>query len=153
MYRYIQYKKGLNARWQAVAASATRPDRHEQANGFNNLDELKPYERNLKAIIANARLNNMQPVLLSMPTCTDAAVAHQWGRKSIEQCNVIHRNIAASDSGLVFVDLDALMSGTDNELFEDLGHLNEQGRALKARYVANVLVDHEQALSLATNQP
>jgi hypothetical protein len=54
------------------------------------------------------------------------------------------RSIAANHDRLLFVDLDKLMTGKDNQLFRDAVHVNDNGNRMKAEYLGQRINDDEE---------
>jgi hypothetical protein len=62
------------------------------------------------------------------------------------------RSIAANHDRLLFVDLDKLMTGKDNQLFLDPVHVNDNGNRMKAEYLGKRIIDDEERTLLRAPQ-
>jgi hypothetical protein len=131
--------------WAFLDHALERP--HQYVGGFDNLDELRPFRRNVETVIEVARARDITVVLLTMPRSRDPAKAHFYGARHIDQVNEILRELAAKYAGqILFVDLDRTMTGTMEASFRDLGHVDEAGRAFKAEQVGRAILAHRRAL-------
>ena len=115
---------------------------------WSNLDELKPYRRNLEAIIDLAIARNIKIVLVTMPHSTDPEVKEAYIAPHIDQCNDIMREINEKYSGkIVFFDMDKLMTGKMDSVFNDLGHVNEFGINFKAERIGQVILNDRASIN------
>jgi hypothetical protein len=138
IYRYIRFRVGRPA-WTFIGHSTLSfpPERTD----LTNPDELKPYRRNLETMIDLATLRGIEIVLTTMPHSIDPQ--KQWfsHTKHIDQCNEIIRDIARKyGEKILFVDLDQLMTGQMEEVFRDVAHVTNTGRAFKAHQIGYAIL-------------
>jgi hypothetical protein len=107
---------------------------------YSNPDELKPFRRNLENIIQVALLNNIKVVLTTLPHSTDSSKPLFFAHASIDQCNDVTRSVAAGfGDRIYFVDLDSMLTG-NTKIFKDLGHVTDEGRALKSEAIGKAML-------------
>ena len=139
LYRYLKLKIDPAPQWSFLFSSIEK-EREQLKPFYHNLSELKPFKRNIKTIIDLALLNNIKVILTTIPHSTDPNIPMYYGILSLEQCNDITRGIAQEyDKRIAFIDLDKTMTGKMNHVFKDLGHVNDEGREVKANETQNVL--------------
>jgi GDSL-like lipase/acylhydrolase family protein len=107
---------------------------------FDNLDELRPYRRNIEKILDFARARGIKVVLTTFPHSTSSSVPNFIEAKHLDQCNVIVKQIHQERADTLFVDLDTEMTGKFDEHFRDLGHLDPVGDGVKARAIGEVIL-------------
>ena len=103
-------------------------------------------ERNLKTIIALCRHDGVLVVLATMPhSQVISAVRQDDSAENIDANNQVMRKIAQQASDCcVLVDLDRLMTGRHEAVFQDMGHVNDKGKHLKASAIAEKLLSRSQ---------
>ena len=144
IYRYLKFRYDQTPSWTTLAGSI-HVDRKETGTSYSNLDELKPFRRNLENIIHIALLNNTKVVLTTLPHSTDASKPLYFAHSSLDQCNNVTRSVAAGfNENFYFVDLDSLITGKNETIFKDLGHVTDAGRALKAEAIGQVILKSEE---------
>ena len=80
-----------------------------------------------------------------MPYNTDM-VEHSL---NMQQCNRISRELKSFyEDEIILVDLDSIMTGKYNPMFIDVGHLNDEGKHVKASILAKAILE-----SMATPNP
>jgi hypothetical protein len=127
--------------WMFVGKSTSIVNENPVYPMFKNLDELKPFNRNINTIIKIALSNNYRVILTSQPHSTDPNILQYGAARGIDQTNSIIRTIKSMyKDEIIYVELDTLMSGKANELFVDIGHLNEEGKRMKAKYIAEKII-------------
>ena len=140
IYRMLKFSYDQAPAWTTLQGSVQYP-RHETDAKFSNLDELKPYRRNLENIIEVALYRKIRVVLTTLPHSSDSKIPMYYGHTSIDQCNAINREIAAEyGNKITFVDLDSMITGKHNEIFKDLGHVTDAGREMKAEAIGTAIV-------------
>lgn len=138
IYRYILSKLDRTPPWAYLEQSTTLTNRERTNLDFSNLEELRSFERNTKTVIDHARNLGIKVVLTTIPYSTDEKLAHFYMHTNIDQCNEVTSSIATRE--ITFVDLDSMMTGKMNDLFIDLGHLNEAGMEFKAKQIGNAIL-------------
>ena len=140
IFRMMKFSYDKSPSWSSLGGSVQYP-RKESGAAFANLDELKPYRRNLENIIDVALLRNIRVVLTTLPHSTDPHIPLYYAHTSIDQCNAITRGIAKGfKERISFVDLDSLLTGRHNEIFKDLGHVTDVGRTMKSEAIGTVIL-------------
>lgn len=115
----------------------------DKVGGFENLDELKPFRRNIETLVHVAHSQGMVVVLLTVPRSRDSRKPYFYDAEHLDQANAVLRALAAEHQRhILFVDLDRSMTGKMESHFTDLGHLDEEGRAYKAEQVACAIQAH-----------
>ena len=146
IYRYFKILFDPSPQWTFLGASINH-ERTEIEPFFQNLNELKPYRRNIETIIDHSIMKGIKVILTTLPHSTDESSPLFYGHTSIEQCNDITREIAIRYHGQIeFIDLDKLMTGKMNHVFTDLGHTTNEGREFKAKMVQDKIWDHSMEL-------
>jgi hypothetical protein len=142
IYRLIKFKYDQAPRWMSMK--------------FENLNELRPFRRNIETMIENSLMHHSKVIVTTIPHSTDNTISLWYGVKSLDQCNSISRELAQqhkSDS-VLFVDLDNLITGKQNKIFTDLAHVNDDGRFLKAQYIGEkILKDTKQKERFLSSLP
>jgi hypothetical protein len=147
IYRMLKFHFDKTPSWASLGGSIQVKRKESDAN-YNNLDELKPYRRNLENIIRVALQHNIKVVMTTLPHSSDPKIPMYYGFKSIDQCNAINRELAQQFRDTIsFVDLDSLITGHHNEIFKDLGHITDAGRSLKAEAIGKVIAAQTQSIS------
>ena len=147
IYRLVKNIIGSKPSWAYLLPAIMKRDYSElkasaKKMQWSNLDELKPYRRNLEAIIDLAIARNIKIVLVTMPHSTDPEVKEAYIAPHIDQCNEIMRDIDRKYLGkIVFFDMDSLMTGKMDSVFTDLGHMNAFGINFKAEQIGGVILD------------
>src|SRR6266513_6084901 len=108
-----------------------------------NAREPGVFRRNIETIIDVASARQIKVVLTTMPHSTDEHYSHLH-LHHFDQLNEVLRSIAANHDRLLFVDLDKLMTGKDNQLFRDSVHVNNKGDRMKAEYLGKRIIDDEE---------
>ena len=133
IYRYIRFRFGDPA-WTFIGEATIKTSRKH--TDLTNLDELKPYRRNLETMIDLATLRRIKIVLTTMPHSIDTQKKYYSSAQHIDQCNEIIRDIARKyGKKILFVDLDQLMTGKMEEIFRDVAHVTNTGWAFKAHQI------------------
>jgi hypothetical protein len=115
-------------------------NRFAKTPGYDDPRQLAPFRRNIRTMIDVAVARGIRPVLTTMPHSTDPAKPYQRQAAHVDQANAALRAIARSyGDRVLFVDLDAAMTGKMEESFRDLAHVDERGRREKARCIAAVI--------------
>ena len=118
--------------------------RRVKTASYDNPAELVPFRRNIETILDVAAARGMTVVLTTMPRSTDPAKRHSHGASHIDQCNDVLREIAkerrSRDDEVLFVDLDRSMTGQMEEVFLDVGHVDERGRRYKAERIGEAIL-------------
>ena len=141
-YRALKFYVNPNPEWMFVE-TASQIRRKEPQRPLN-ARELAVFRRNIETIIDVASARQIKVVLTTMPHATDERYSPL---NCIDQFNEVLRSIAANNDRLVFVDLDKLMTGKDNQLFRDAVHVNDNGNRMKAEYLGKrINEDEERAL-------
>ncbi len=143
IYRLLKIKFSVLSMpsWMFVGKATNIINNKPVSPAFENLDELNPFERNIKQIIDIAIRNGIRVILTTQPHSSDSSISHFSASKGIDQVNDISRIIRSQyEDKTLFVELDTLMTGKENDLFVDVGHLNEEGKYLKAKYIAEHII-------------
>jgi len=106
------------------------------------LEELAPFERNLRELVVAARRNGSEVVLASEPF---SRARLEWGGAAwVEHMSQVGESVrrVAEEEGTLRIDLDSAITGQE-ELFVDPIHLSvESGVPAKARAIADALGPH-----------
>lgn len=138
IYRYIRFQVGAPA-WSFLGNSTLLLP--PEPIDLINPDELKPYRRNMETMIDLGALQGITIVLTTMPHSIDPQKKWFSATKHIDQCNEILRDIAQKyGEKILFVDLDHLMTGRMEEVFQDVAHVTSTGRAFKAHQIGNAIL-------------
>jgi hypothetical protein len=132
-YRYLKYmydKEALNHGLETL--STNREGAYRNILPFSDMEELRPFQRNIKSMIKVAHVNEIKVLLSTQPHTHDSTAALFLSAPHIDQCNALLRAIAEADSSVYFLDLDSLISGKRDHLFIDLGHMSKEGLKVKA---------------------
>jgi lysophospholipase L1-like esterase len=135
------YLRGL-PEWVFVEA-ATRISR-ERPERMLNKRELATFQRNIETIIELAIARQIKVVLTTMPYTTEEyseSIVYIKARPYIKQYNEVMRAIAKKYEPLLFVDLDKLMTGKMNQHFVDVGHLDDDGKRIKAEHIGKLIAE------------
>jgi len=139
IYRFLKRKYNPNPDWTSLSTS-TLITRTATEPLYQNLDELKPFRRNIETIIDLALISKIKVILTTLPHSTDVNIPLYYGHSSIDQCNAITREISKKYFGKIyFIDLDSLITGKMNNVFTDLGHITDEGRYLKSGIIAEII--------------
>jgi hypothetical protein len=104
-------------------------------------DPLWIYERNMRSMVAIALAHGAKPVLTTQPYNTHARAARADVGAHFKQCNQFVRELAEEyGDQVLLVDLDEQMTGTHADHFIDLGHLDHEGRQIKAAKIGAVIL-------------
>jgi len=140
-YRALKFYLNPNPEWMFVEAASQI--RRKEPQRALNARELGVFRRNIETVIDVASARQIKVVLTTMPRSTDERYSHLH-LHHIDQLNEVLRSIAANHDRLLFVDLDKLMTGKDNQLFVDAVHVNDSGRRMKAEYLGKCIIDDEE---------
>jgi len=140
-YRALKFYLNPNPEWMFVE-TASQIHRRVPERALN-ARELGVFRRNIETIIDVANARQIKVVLTTMPRSTDERYSH-LRFQHIDQLNEVLRSIAANNDRLLFVDLDKLMTGKDNQLFRDAVHVNDNGNRMKAEYLGKRIIDDEE---------
>jgi hypothetical protein len=138
-YRALKFYLNPNPEWMFVEAASQI--RRKEPQRPLNARELGVFRRNIETIIDVASARQIKVVLTTMPHSTDERYTHVH---YIDQFNEVLRSIAANHDRLLFVDLDKLMTGKDNNVFLDPVHMNDTGKRMKAEYLGKRIIDDEE---------
>jgi hypothetical protein len=142
IYRTLKFfLRGL-PEWVFVE-SATRISRERPERMLNNR-ELATFQRNIETIIDIAMVRQIKVVLTTMPHTTDEyseSIVYIKARPYIKQYNEVMRAIAKKYEPLLFVDLNKLMTGKVNQHFVDVGHLDDDGKRIKAEHIGRIIAE------------
>jgi len=143
IYRYLKDRFLPTPSWTFLSHALMTETPLRKGPRYRDLSELWPYERNVRTIVDLALLRGIVPVLTTQPHATDPDVPKIEIGKHIDQCNAIVRRLASEyGDRALFVDLDAAITSRHEEFFIDLGHMNAEGTAFKARAVADAILRH-----------
>jgi len=140
-YRALKFYLDPNPEWMFIEA-ASQITRKEPQRALN-ARELGVFRRNIETIIEVASARQIKVVLTTMPHSTDERYP-RLHLHYIDQFNEVLRSIAANHDRLLFVDLDKLMTGKDNQVFVDPVHVNDTGRRMKAEYLGKRIIEDEE---------
>jgi len=140
IYRYLKHRFTRTPTWASLDDAIVIKERPFTSERWQNLDELRPYERNIRTILDLAEIAGIKVVLTTQPHSTEAVYITQGGSVHIDQCNEIMRKIRKDYSDeTLFVDLDKMMTG-ENHLYKDTAHVVAEGRELKAEAVGKAIL-------------
>ena len=108
---------------------------------FDDLQELKPFRRNVEKIVDMAKARGIKVVVTTQPRSTDSSINLFIESKHLDQCNDVMREIHQEKPATLFVDLDAEITGHFDSEFFDLGHMSSAGHQMKAKSLAAVILD------------
>lgn len=138
LYRYLKFMNNEKPIW--IDLSGYIQDKKNIVNsGFQNQDELIPFERNITAIAKNGILNGAIVYIATIPYSTDEKALFYNTHLNIQQCNKICKKIAETNK-IPLIDLDSLMTGKMNQLFKDLAHTDEKGKKMKAKLIGDFII-------------
>lgn len=138
-YRYLKHRLTPEPEW-AFLDHATVTELGRRADkSWDDLSELRIYRRNLATILDLAGVRGIQAVLTTQPYSQNPAARDAHVAPHVRQCNTIVRELAEVYPQVLFVDLDRMMTGTLEELFLDLGHVDRDGRIFKAEAIARAI--------------
>ena len=87
-------------------------------------------------------LDSINVLIATLPHTTDPDAPLSYSVKNIEQCNEISRSLSKQYANRVkLVDLDSIITGKFNKEFVDLGHVTDEGRRIKSKYIGAVIKD------------
>ena len=147
IYRYMKDILTSEPSWAFIhsAIIVRNPDEllaDAEEFGWNNLDELKPYRRNIETIIELALLRSIKVVLVTQPHSVNPRAPYYYIAPHVDQCNAVMREIGAEYADrILFVDLDETMTDKMDELFFDLCHMYKEGIKFKAQQIGEVIFD------------
>lgn len=142
LYRYVKNKLAQEPDWAFLENVLEKRGRPLTAENWRNMDELKPYERNITTILDLAQLRGIKVILTTQPFSTDSNKSYVEVAPHIEQCNTLMRRIHESYyREALFVDLDEMMTGKMEEVFRDVAHIGYAGRQFKAEQIGLVILD------------
>ncbi len=149
-YRFLKFRVFHEPGWAFLDNATVRTERPRSQPLWANLEELAPYRRNLTTIMDLAELRGIRAVLTTMPHSSDPTIRNAVYSPHIAQCNTVVRQLAAEyGERILFVDLDAMMSQPMAEVFTDVGHVSDEGRAFKAEQIGlAILADRERRRGL-----
>src|ERR1035437_10009295 len=140
IYRFIKFSYDETPKWTNMETAIEKTRKHTTPP-FTNLEELKPYRRNLETIINMANFNGIKVIMTSLPHSTDPNIPLYYGYTTIDQCNAINRELAEKyKNEIMFSDLDSLMTGKANKVYHDLGHIFDEGRQMKADAIGKLIL-------------
>lgn len=145
LYRYLKWSLYGRPSWGALdLAMTSKSDPNTVTANFKNLEELKPFQRNIQHIINHAQLHNIKVILSTQPHTTNKETPLFFSALHIDQTNEIIKKISKKDSLLLFLDLDRQMTGKMDSVFLDLGHMNNKGMSYKAAQFGQVILEDMQ---------
>ncbi|MEM9022248.1 MAG: GDSL-type esterase/lipase family protein [Bacteroidota bacterium] len=145
VYRHVKRMLVGNPTWFSLEEAVYVQGREHTEHFWQNMDELQPFERNIRTIISHALHRGIQVILTTQPHSTDPNISYAYTAKHIDQTNAIMRQLAEDyATGIGFVDLDSLMTGTMDSIFKDLGHMNDFGIRFKAEQIGAGLLEYRQ---------
>ena len=107
-----------------------------RSDDFSN---LYPYERNLRTMIDFSILRGIRVVLTTQPHSTGIRYGDRISH--MIQCNAILQKLAKEyGNKIVFVDVDKAITGKMERVFQDLGHMNQEGITFKARLIGEAIL-------------
>src|SRR5215471_13519829 len=116
LYRTLKFYRNPNPEWMFVEAASQI--RRKEPQRPLNARELGVFRRNIETIIDVASVRHIKVVLTTMPHSTDERYGHLH-LQHIDQLNEVLRSIAGDYDRLLFVDLDKLITGKNNDIFVD----------------------------------
>ncbi len=135
IYRYFKFMYDKSPGWTTLGERIGK-ERTRIEPIFKDKDELKPFERNISSMIQISIARNIRVVLTTLPHSTDESIPQYWCHTGIEQCNEVTRKVSTDfKDKILFVDLDSIITTKHNEIFTDLGHVNDVGRTMKAETI------------------
>jgi GDSL-like Lipase/Acylhydrolase family len=140
-YRALKFYLNPNPEWMFIEGASRIPRKLPQR--ALNGRELGVFRRNIETIIDVASARQIKVVLTTMPRSTDKRYTNIH-LHHLDQLNEVLRSIAANHDRLLFVDLDKLMTGKENQLFLDPVHVNDSGKRMKAEYLGKRIIDDEE---------
>lgn len=147
IYRFLKSKLSYDQPWEYLGTATLKksPDDLMAAarkHNWKNLDELKPYRRNIKTITDFSLLRDIKTVLTTQPHSVRTAVPYSYVAPHIDQCNAIVRELRDEYvDKIIYVDLDTLMTNKMDEVFFDIAHMSEPGIAYKAEQIGKVIFE------------
>lgn len=142
VYRWIADRLSNLPPWAGIASATMK--------GFWHVDEVDPtqfapFVRNLRTIAELSLLRGATPVIVTMPHATDPDLpfAVRDG-ESMSLFAKFTRQLYESELSkyALLVDLDAMITGKRNDIFIDAGHMTTEGIEIKARAVAETILEH-----------
>jgi len=111
---------------------------------FTEAKELAPLLRNLRTAIDISHGRGIQFILTTQPHSIDSKKERFGYSEHIGQANEQIRLLAKSVSTKAkFVDLDWALTTKKEELFLDVGHMSEAGKATKAQLIGEAVIGEE----------
>lgn len=147
VYRYLKDALSFEPPWIFIETAIFKRTPQEMVAAakkysWKNLDELKPYRRNIKTIMDFANLRGIKPVLTTQPHTTNPQADHFYIAQHIDQCNAILRDLRVEYADrILFCDVDSLITGKMDEEFLDVGHLSPKGDSYKAEQIGRVIFE------------
>lgn len=142
VYRYLKEVLTGEPDWAFLGPTLMVP-REDPEQYYLDLEELAPFERNVRTIVDLARLRGITPVLTTQPFSRDPDIEFAGTALQMAQTNDVIRRLATEyDSAALFVDLDSLMVPEMSHVFRDVGHVTLEGRRYKARAIGQSILRH-----------
>ena len=139
-YRFLKHRLTREPEW-AFLDHATVTDLGRRPNkSWDNLEELRFYRRNLATILDLAKIRGIQVILTTQPYSQNPDSRDAHVAPHIQQCNVIVKELASQYPAATLVDLDRMMTGNMEDVFLDLGHVDERGRRFKAEEIGKAIL-------------
>lgn len=108
---------------------------HGVGNGPNNLQTLW---RNAETVIDVAEARGIRPVIVTQAHSTDPNIPRAEEAWFMDAANKVVRDASAGRSDILFVDVDARMTG-NRPIYFDLGHMTEDGKEEKAEIIGSAI--------------
>lgn len=141
LYRFLRHKVDPKPWWSFMGSALQKKNIYRAERKFDDLSELKFYQKNIETIIFLAELDKTKVILTTQPF-QPSKQKNDLSWKHIAQTNEILRGIATKSDSLVFIDMAKELSGKLSSEFMDLAHVTDQGRL----YKAEILMDQISAL-------
>ena len=153
LYRYVKQRLTAEPDWVFLDTAILKKIKRTELE-WKNLNELNPYRRNIKTIVDLANLRGIRVVLSTQPHSTDPQVLSKYdGAVHMDQANNIVREVYKEyQDNVLFVDLDVLMTGKMNKVFEDLGHMDVDGTKFQAEQFGKVILEHWKKFNSSSEQ-
>jgi len=140
IYRVLKFKYNPSPDWLSLQNRIHRKRKFDEPL-FDKPEELMPFRRNMENIINIAMLHHIKVIITTIPHSMDPKIELAYTTPSLDQCNAITRELAHTyKETTVFVDLDSLITGKHDDIFTDLAHINDGGRAMKASFTGEALI-------------
>ena len=139
LYRILKNTFSYTPDWVFLGDATTIKNRPKTTLRYQNINELAPFERNIKTIIDLCIQNNTKVILCTQPF---SLTKEDNTSETIEQANKIVRKINKSYLNKIdFIDLDKTVTGNMNDVFIDIAHMNEVGAFFKGSEFARVIIN------------